>query len=201
MPISPAIKLWEAVCSACHLGKSFFTVLQDSPQEPPTCCYWPWVWSIWILSILVNMFLIGAGENAFSNVSRELLHSLSVGTAPHGFSTVQIDWPKAFGRFFSQNVSSTECAGSSQLKSLVETLRKGWQADFWGSRNHFSVVRKEKEKPRLAIWKKIPLHRPPDLLYHLGLGIQKTNFKTLEAVSGLNSSWDSSILTCFFPWT
>lgn len=76
MPISPAIKLWEAVCSACHLGKSFFTVPQDSPQEPPTCCYWPWVWSIWILSILVNTFLIGAGEDAFSNSSREFLHSL-----------------------------------------------------------------------------------------------------------------------------
>lgn len=108
--------------------KSFFAVLQDSPQEPPTCSYWPWIWSVWILSILVNMFLMGGGEDAFSNSSRELFHSLKRGDwASYDYSTEQTDWPKASGRCFDkishqQNAST----GSSQLKSLVETQGKCW---------------------------------------------------------------------------
>lgn len=36
MPISTDTNLQKALCLACQLGKSSFTVLQDSPQEPPT---------------------------------------------------------------------------------------------------------------------------------------------------------------------
>lgn len=38
--------------------------------------YWPWVWFIWKLSILVNMFLTENREDAFSRSWRELLHLL-----------------------------------------------------------------------------------------------------------------------------
>lgn len=59
------------------------------------------------------------------------IHS-SVGTEPHMTTalTTATDWPKASGRCFDKiSHQQNASAGSLQLKSLVETLGKGWQSD------------------------------------------------------------------------
>lgn len=71
--------------------------------------YWPWVWFIWKLSILVNMFLTENREDAFSRSWRELLHLLW-GWGLRLMTTAQF---KQIGskplRYVWQNTTSLEC--------------------------------------------------------------------------------------------